>query len=282
MKDLNDVGRFLDRAIHGLGVLGGMLLPLNGLICTYEIVMRYVFNSPTIWVMEVSTYVVIASTFLALAYVLIEKAHVKVDFITHYLSPRTSILLEIITSLLAILFCFIFDWESGKMALTSLRLREVSPTLLKIPMFIPRSFIPIGSFFLTVQFIRYLKTLFNEFTNLKPLGDEELATNLPIRRFTIPQVLVSGIFVALLAVSFVLLNVNLYLGLSILFFVLLFSGIPVSFALGLFGVFGFYFLFGGTPMLIQVPIMAYSTLDTPVVVALPLFVLTSNVLLPTP
>ena len=68
------------------------------------------------------------------------------------------------------------------------------------------------------------------------------------------------------------------LGLFLLFFVLLFSGLPVSFALGLFGVFGLYFLFGGGPMLMQTPVVAYSTLDSNVTVALPLFVLTSCVL----
>jgi len=98
MINLRAVGGFLDRVIRGLGLLGGILLVLNALFCSYEIVMRYFFKAPTIWVMEVSIYLVIASTFLAFAFVLIEKAHVKVDFITNYFSPRTLILLEIITS----------------------------------------------------------------------------------------------------------------------------------------------------------------------------------------
>ena len=70
----------------------------------------------------------------------------------------------------------------------------------------------------------------------------------------------------------------MYLGLLLLFFVLLLSGLSVAFGLGLFGVFGFYFLFGGSRMLIQVPVIAYATLDNFVMVALPLFVLTASVL----
>jgi C4-dicarboxylate transporter DctM subunit len=53
---------------------------------------------------------------------------------------------------------------------------------------------------------------------------------------------------------------------------------PVAFALGLFGLFCFYFLFGGAPMMVRIPIMAYSSLDNPVMVALPLFILTSTIL----
>jgi C4-dicarboxylate transporter DctM subunit len=96
--------------------------------------------------------------------------------------------------------------------------------------------------------------------------------------FSIGQILVPGIFILLLFLSFVLLKVSMYVGLALLFFLLLFSGIPVSFALGLFGVFGYYFLFGGTQMLVQVPVMAYSALNSPITVALPLFVLASCVL----
>jgi len=279
MKKLRDVGLFFDRVIRELGLLGGILITLNGVFVTYEIIRRYVFNSPTIWVFEVTIYVVIASTFLAFAYVLMEKAHVKVDFITNHLSPRTVTLLEIVTSSLAILFCLVLDWESGKMALAAFKSGEISPSVLRVPMFIPESFVPIGSFLLTVQFIRYLRNLFIDLANSKSSkGEESTVDPLSTLGLTISEALVSGIFVAVLALSLYLLKVNPYLGLFLLFFVLLFSGIPVAFALGLFGVFGIYCLFGGAPMLMQVPVVAYSTLDSPIVVALPLFVLTANVL----
>lgn len=95
---------------------------------------------------------------------------------------------------------------------------------------------------------------------------------------SILQFLVPGIFIILLILSLLLLKVSTELGLLILFFVLLFSGIPVAFGLGLFGLFGLYFLFGGGPMLRQTAILAYSTLDSFTIVALPLFVLTSCIL----
>ncbi len=42
--------------------------------------------------------------------------------------------------------------------------------------------------------------------------------------------------------------------------------------------FGLYVLFGGAPMLVQVPILAYATMDNFVMVALPLFILGASVL----
>jgi C4-dicarboxylate transporter DctM subunit len=268
MQAVETSGSFYDRIIVGSGLLGGGLIVLNGLFVAYEVLMRYLFNSPTVWVMEISIYVTLASTFLSLAYALRQKAHVKVDFVTNYLSGRTLILLEIFTSLLAILFCLILGWEGAKMAMTSYQNWEVSPSVLRVPVFIPQLFIPLGTILLTLEFIRLLIHLFKELPAAQKPGEGSLLL----------QGWITGVFAAGLAASFILLQVSMNLGLLVLFFVILLCGLPVAVALALFGVFGFYFLFGGSSMLVQIPVMAYSTLDSFVMVALPLFILTSCVL----
>ena len=269
---------FLDKGITGIGLVGGILVVLNGLFITYEVLMRYVFNSPTIWVMEISIYVVIVATYISLAYVLVEKGHVKVDFITAHLSRRTTTLLEIFTSFFAILYCLVLGWEGWKMVLKSYELHELSPTLLKVPMWIPEFFVPFGSALLAFQFIRYVRDLFRELSLPRSIGDGDTAITASRQGLTVLQFLIPAIFVVSLGLSMVLLKVNMNLGLFLLFFVLLFSGLPVSIALGLFGVFTLYALFGGGPMLMQTAVVGYSTLDNNVTVALPLFVLTSCVL----
>ena len=137
--------------------------------------MRYLFNSPTVWVMEVSIYVVIVATFISFAYVLLEKGHVKVDFVTTHLSGRTAILLEIATSLFSILYCVVMGWEGFKMAFKSFQFGELSPTILRVPVWIPQFFIPFGSALLTFQFIRYTKDLFRSLTLSEPPKDEKEA-----------------------------------------------------------------------------------------------------------
>jgi C4-dicarboxylate transporter DctM subunit len=260
MQAVETSGSFYDRIIVGSGLLGGGLIVLNGLFVTYEVLMRYLFNSPTVWVMEISIYVTLASTFLSLAYALRQKAHVKVDFITNYLSGRTLILLEIFTSLLAILFCLILGWEGVKMAFTAYQNWEVSPSVLRVPVFIPQIFIPLGTILLTLEFIRLLIHLFKELPTAQKPGEGSILV----------QFWITAVFAAGLVISFILLKISMNLGLLVLFFVILLCGLPVAIALALFGVFGFFFLFGGSSMLVQVPVMAYSTLDSFVMVALPL------------
>lgn len=135
------IGYVLDKISVGFGLLSGILLICIAVLGTYEVVMRYFFNSPTVWVLETTIYLAIASTFLALAYVLVEKAHVNVDFVVNHIPPRAVAVLEACTSLLGIVYLLVLDWESAKITYGLYQSWEVSPTVLKVPMFIPK---PVG------------------------------------------------------------------------------------------------------------------------------------------
>ncbi|HYB20640.1 MAG TPA: TRAP transporter large permease subunit [Thermodesulfobacteriota bacterium] len=274
MKTSHQQVPLLDRIIVGAGFLGGGLVVLTGIFVSYEVIRRYFFNSPTTWVLEISIYVVLASNFLSFAYVLRENGHVKVDFLTNHLSPQTARILEVSTSLLGLLYCLVMAYEGGMMTLSSFLRGEVSPTILNVPIFIPQLFIPLGAILLVYQFCQILRNLWKGikvYPSDFQQGTERTGSNL------IPFV-ITGLFVFSLVLGFVLLKTSMHLGLLLLFFILLFSGLQVAIALGLFGVFSFYALFGGVSMLVQVPVLAYSTLDSFVMVALPLFILTSSVL----
>jgi C4-dicarboxylate transporter DctM subunit len=86
------------------------------------------------------------------------------------------------------------------------------------------------------------------------------------------------LFAGALLLGLVLLPVWPKLGLTLLFFALLFNGIPVSYAMALFGTFGLFILLGGETALINVPMIAYNTVDSVVIVAFPLFLLSGTIL----
>ncbi len=121
------------RIVTAAGLLGGALLVCVAGMITYEVLMRYFFNAPTTWAMEISIYFSLAGIFFSLAFVLKGKAHVRVDFVINRLSARTALTLEILTSILAIIYCGVMAWEGAKLVLNSYRLGEVSPTVLKVP-----------------------------------------------------------------------------------------------------------------------------------------------------
>lgn len=66
---------------------------------------------------------------------------------------------------------------------------------------------------------------------------------------------------------------------TVLLLVLLFSGLPVAFALGLSGVVGMILFLGGEGALAQLPIIGYKSLDDFVLTAVPMYILMSQILL---
>ena len=66
---------------------------------------------------------------------------------------------------------------------------------------------------------------------------------------------------------------------TILLLILLFSGLPVAFALGLSGIAGITIYLGGEGAMAQLPIIGYKSLDDFVLAAIPMYVLMSQILL---
>jgi C4-dicarboxylate transporter DctM subunit len=256
----------------GAGAISGIFILIMGLIVTYEVIMRYVFASPTTWVLEISIYLNIASVFLAGGLTLRDKMHIRVDSLTCRFSNRNQILLQLISLILGLVYCFVLTWKGLELALNSLRLDEVSPTVLHIPAVIPYSCIAVGGALLILEFI---VQIMEEISALRKAGWKRERTGNWVERYWPPVVFL--ILIALCGSLF--LSKGLApLGMTALLFVLIFGGMPIGFGLGLIGLFGFYLTFGGGPMLAQVPIGTYKILDDFIVVALPLFIILSTIL----
>ena len=71
--------RLFDRITHAAGAVAAAMFFALGLIITYEVVMRYAFTAPTIWVDEVSRIMQIWASCLALCYVLRHRRMILID-----------------------------------------------------------------------------------------------------------------------------------------------------------------------------------------------------------
>ncbi len=136
---------FLSNKLNLLGgALSEIFILIMGLIVTYEVIMRYLFRAPTTWVLEISTYLCIGSVFLAGGFSLREKNHINVDVLTSRFSYRNQIILQLICVILSFIYCLVLTWKGAELAFSSFRFKEVSPTILNVPMVIPNSLVPIG------------------------------------------------------------------------------------------------------------------------------------------
>lgn len=74
------------------------------IVLLYEIVMRYFFNTPTIWAHEISRISFGAASVLMCAYCLLHNQHVRVDIIYGRFSPRKRAAIDLFTYLFILFY----------------------------------------------------------------------------------------------------------------------------------------------------------------------------------
>ena len=92
------------RAIDGFTNLTGRLIALSMAflmaIITYEVIARYVFNAPTIWVFETSNFTNGAAFMLGCGYALLKGAHVRTDIFWENYSERRKGIIDLLSYLI--------------------------------------------------------------------------------------------------------------------------------------------------------------------------------------
>jgi len=148
--------RALAAVSRAAAVLAGLCVLATAFIVTYEVVMRGLFNAPTEWVLEISTYLIIVAGFLGMGITLRRRAHVAVDFLTSRFSAPVRLGLEVVTTLLSLLLFYVFMTESVDFVLMSLSINKLSPSILRFPLWIPQTALVAGSGLLLLELVRQL------------------------------------------------------------------------------------------------------------------------------
>ena len=117
----------------------------------YEIFARYLFNSPTIWAHEISTFFYGAYFLLGAAFSLRRGGMISVDIIVSRLSRRTRASLNVITFFFLLAVCLTLLWLGGNDALYSWSIRERTNSTWGPPLYPLRMVIPISAFLLLLQ-----------------------------------------------------------------------------------------------------------------------------------
>lgn len=145
--------RFYENLIFAMAVLAGVILVGMSLWVTYDVLMRYVLASPTIWADDLSEYGLLWATFLAAPWVLRQEGHVRVGLVVERLAPRHQRLIGIGTSLVGALVCGIFAWQTAMTTADFFARGLIVARNWAIPLWVPYVIIPWGSAFLVIEFV---------------------------------------------------------------------------------------------------------------------------------
>ncbi|MEZ2741664.1 TRAP transporter small permease [Paenalcaligenes hominis] len=126
------------------------------LLTVYSSVSRYFFRSPSMYATEISLYLVIVSVWLASGFIHEENRHVSVEVLSNHFGNGMRIFSKWVANISIILFCLILVWAGYMVAETAFIRNYKSTSVLRFPLWITYSLIPIGGVLLGLTAIKSL------------------------------------------------------------------------------------------------------------------------------
>ena len=154
MGVISKLGRVFDSAIGIMARLSDVILMFLMLSVCADVILRYFFNRPQAWIVEISEYLLLYITFLGAAWVLKNEGHVIIDILVARVTPRPSAALGIISSVIGTFVCLVVFWFGTVETLDIFKRGVPNPSVLEFPKAPLVAIIPFGSFFFMIQFIR--------------------------------------------------------------------------------------------------------------------------------
>ena len=158
-KFLDKQVSFLSSFLLNLALIAFIILTFSVI---YEVIARSILNKPTIWSLEIVTYMISCVAFFGSAYVLRINKHLEINLFTKILPIKVRLIFNLIANIIAFIFCFIAFYYGCKLINLSYILGVVSVSELRVPLWIPQMTVPIGFFALSLEFlIRILRLILN-------------------------------------------------------------------------------------------------------------------------
>lgn len=154
MNRFSKISAIFDKVIETMAAISGLILIFLMISVCIDVTMRYLFNRPISWVIEIAEYLLVYMTFLGAAWVQKMEGHVRVDLLTMMLSRRTQALMAFVSSLIGIIVFFIIVVFSTIETWDTFERGVRNPSMLEFPKAPILAVIPFGSFFFMLQFLR--------------------------------------------------------------------------------------------------------------------------------
>lgn len=142
---------FLQRLTRRAGVLAAWMLFAIGLMVTYEVIMRKVFNAPTVWVDEIARFFQIWAVYLAGASVLANRQLICVELFTNGLHQRLGRFIDFLTLAIIAAFCAVAIWYGTAIVIESIIQGRHTSTMLGVPKWMTETAIPVAFALLFLQ-----------------------------------------------------------------------------------------------------------------------------------
>jgi TRAP-type C4-dicarboxylate transport system permease small subunit len=147
---MKQIATIIEKIAYLGGCFAGWLVPLMMMLVVVDVFMRYVMNQPLMVSDEFSAYMLVALSFLGLAYTWREKGHVRIEILVKHLPVRIYGWVRLLGLILILIFMIEIDLAAYKMIAYALQINLRSSTWLMFPLFWPQLTVFLGFVMLTL------------------------------------------------------------------------------------------------------------------------------------
>jgi len=127
-----------------------MLIVVSIMLC-YEVIARFVFNSPTIWAQDYSVLAQVWFTYLAMGYALRRGDMIRITIVLDTLSPAVRTIANRLSSFIIVILCVMVCVLQLDVLMESIATGRKQPTMLALPLYIVEFPVLLGFFILGLQ-----------------------------------------------------------------------------------------------------------------------------------
>lgn len=148
--------RWVSALSRGAAIISLLLLAAAILVVTQMVVFRYFLKASTYWQTDFVTFALVAMTFLASPYVLMEKGHVGVDILQMAAKRPWREILQSLAGLIGLIFAAMLAWSGWHYFEEAWSYGWTTDTVWALPLWIPLLPLPVGIGLMTLQYIAEL------------------------------------------------------------------------------------------------------------------------------
>ena len=151
MKTIN---KAIDVCMKILSMIAAIALGFLLLGICYSTLSRVAFNKPLTNLVEYSTYSLMYVTFFGSPEILKKKGHINLDIVTNAISEKANRVLSMIVNIAGASISGVITYYGGLVAIDNFINNIKIMDSMGTPQYLLTATIPIGMFFMTIQFIR--------------------------------------------------------------------------------------------------------------------------------
>lgn len=122
-----------------------LALVLLMFITVYAVFARYVLRSPSMFAMEISTYLLLVVAWCSVGWAHYVNRHVSMEAFAVTLNRKWRRAADIVSQITILVFCSVLFWSGSRIVITAFERNYRSASLLKFPLWVAYLGIPVGA-----------------------------------------------------------------------------------------------------------------------------------------